>query len=150
MNILVDANILVRLAKQDDADHLAAIKVLEDIQRRGHRPAVVPQCIYEFYVVATRPLVNNGLGLTNSRVDQDIADILLTFVLLPDVPAIFEKWREITSGHRVLGKTAHDARIVAAMLVHGIQHLVTFNCTDFNRYSALISVQDPRQGGYPW
>ena len=32
---------------------------------------------------------------------------------------------------------AHDARLVAAMSVHGINHLLTFNIADFKRYPAI-------------
>jgi predicted nucleic acid-binding protein len=42
----------------------------------------------------------------------------------------------------VLGKNAHDTRLVAAMLVHGVTHLLTFNVTDFSRFPGL-TVLDP-------
>jgi len=32
----------------------------------------------------------------------------------------------------------HDARIVAAMMVHGIRHLLTYNGSDFKRYADLV------------
>jgi hypothetical protein len=37
---------------------------------------------------------------------------------------------------------AHDARLVAAMIVHGVTHLLTFNGADFARYSG-IRITDP-------
>jgi hypothetical protein len=39
--------------------------------------------------------------------------------------------------HQVLGKTAHDARIVAAMQRHQLSHILTFNVEDFRRYPAI-------------
>jgi predicted nucleic acid-binding protein len=42
--------------------------------------------------------------------------------------------------HAVSGKSAHDARIVAAMIVHGIERLVTFNVRDFKRYEGIIII----------
>jgi predicted nucleic acid-binding protein len=37
----------------------------------------------------------------------------------------------------VLGKNAHDARLVAAMNVHGVTHLLTFNAADFRRFTTI-------------
>ncbi|MEK7832647.1 MAG: hypothetical protein AAB401_16260 [Acidobacteriota bacterium] len=39
-----------------------------------------------------------------------------------------------------MGKPAHDARIVAAMKVHGIAHLLTFNVGDFKRFPNITVV----------
>lgn len=44
--------------------------------------------------------------------------------------------------HAVGGKNAHDARLVAAMLAHGLTHLLTFNAADFRRFTA-VTVADP-------
>jgi predicted nucleic acid-binding protein len=40
----------------------------------------------------------------------------------------------------VAGKQAHDAHLVAAMLVHGVTHLLTFNTNDFKRFSEVMVV----------
>jgi hypothetical protein len=42
----------------------------------------------------------------------------------------------------VLGKKAHDARLVAAMLRHGVTHLLSFNAPDFARFQEVTAV-DP-------
>jgi hypothetical protein len=34
----------------------------------------------------------------------------------------------------------YDARLAATMLVHGIEHLLTLNVTDFSRYSGLMAL----------
>jgi hypothetical protein len=39
--------------------------------------------------------------------------------------------------YRVSGKPAHDARLVAAMKVHGLTSILTFDSTGFSRYTAL-------------
>jgi predicted nucleic acid-binding protein len=45
--------------------------------------------------------------------------------------------------HRVSGVHVHDAKLVAAMIVHGIDQILTFNVDDFARYSE-IQVVHPR------
>lgn len=42
-----------------------------------------------------------------------------------------------------LGKQLHDANVVATMLAHGIDTLVTLNAADFARYEQHVSVLTP-------
>ena len=42
--------------------------------------------------------------------------------------------------HPVSGKQAYDARLVAAMKVHKVTHLLTFNSEDFKRYEGITVV----------
>lgn len=88
---------------------------------------VVPQNLDEFWVVTSRPPAQNGLGLTPAQTDTEIAQFTSWFAALPDDPRILPMWRQLFVQHQVIGKSAHDARLVAAMLVHGINRLLTFN-----------------------
>jgi hypothetical protein len=51
----------------------------------------------------------------------------------------------------ILGKNAHDARLVAAMLVHGIPQILTFNNQHFQRFPGIVvlSPQDVIQSQLP-
>jgi predicted nucleic acid-binding protein len=44
----------------------------------------------------------------------------------------------------VIGKPAHDARLVAAMQVHGLTAILTFDRTGFSRYPG-VEVIHPEQ-----
>ena len=46
--------------------------------------------------------------------------------------------------YQARGKNAHDAHLVAAMMVHGIAQILTFNIADFQRYQS-VTVLEPRQ-----
>lgn len=46
--------------------------------------------------------------------------------------------------YQVSGKKANDARLVAAMRVHGLQRIVTFNTDDFRRFPEIQAI-DPVQ-----
>jgi predicted nucleic acid-binding protein len=59
------------------------------------------------------------------------------FELLPDVPAIFSAWERLVTEHRVSGKPAHDARLVAAMQAHGLSAILTFDESGFTRYPGV-------------
>ena len=59
------------------------------------------------------------------------------------IPAIYVEWKSLVTQHAVMGKKAHDARIVAAMKVHNVSHLLTFNRADFKRFQGIIIVTEP-------
>ena len=82
------------------------------------------------------------MGKTVAEADALKANIRGNFLVLPDGPAILPEWEGLVSQHNVLGKQAHDARIAAAMNVHGVAHLLTFNATDFARYPNVTAL-DP-------
>jgi predicted nucleic acid-binding protein len=142
MSVLLDTNILVRLALHADPLHATARAAVTALQHRGETLHLVPQNLYEFWVVATRPVVVNGLGFTAGQAAAELARLQTLFALLPDTPAMFTQWQQLVTTHNVLGKNAHDARLVAAMLVHGVSHLLTFNVADFSRFPG-IAVLDP-------
>ncbi len=50
------------------------------------------------------------------------------------------EWERLVTQHAVSGKFTYDARIVAAMNIHGITHLLTFNSDDFKRYPGITAV----------
>ena len=63
--------------------------------------------------------------------------------MLLETPDIHREWQRLVIEHEVSGKKAHDTRLVAAMLVHGVDAIVTFNGDDFRRYAG-IKVFHPR------
>jgi hypothetical protein len=64
--------------------------------------------------------------------------------LLPDILAIYRLWRLLVDSYSVIGRQVYDARLVAVMQAHGITHLLTLDSTDFRRYSAIITIVEPR------
>jgi len=64
------------------------------------------------------------------------------FTLLPDTPEIYPRWETLVAHHQVSGKLAHDARLVAAMQVHRLNSILTFDKAGFSRYDR-IEVLDP-------
>lgn len=57
--------------------------------------------------------------------------------MLAETPDIYSVWESLVIQHRVSGKTTHDARLVAAMKVHGVTAILTFNAADFARYPGI-------------
>jgi predicted nucleic acid-binding protein len=142
MNVLLDTNILGRMIEVRHAQHRIAHDAADALGRRGDAPCLVPQVLYELWAVATRPTAANGLGFTPNQAAAELARLQGIFPLLPDTPDIFPEWQRLVVVHQVSGKPAHDARLVAAMAVHGVTHILTFNTQDFARYPGIAAL-DP-------
>jgi len=137
MRILCDTNLLVRSVSRNDSDHPLAIESLARLRSDGHSLVLVPQCLYEFFAVATRPAINNGLGIVPQDAVQFVKDFIDLMPLLRDERRVFEHWLSLMSVYAVQGKQTHDARIVAAMDRHQVDHLLTFNPKHFKRFTHL-------------
>lgn len=142
MNTLLDTNILARLAQPGHPMNRTTVDALAALRRRGDNLFIVPQNLYEFWAIGTRPLAQNGLGFTPAQARTEIDQLKKLFTLLPDTPDVLPAWERLVTSYAVSGKSAHDARLVAAMQVHGIDQLLTFNVVDFQRYP-MITVLDP-------
>jgi len=89
---LVDTNVLARLAQPAHSQHDTARRALESLRARDHVLCIVPQIIYEFWVVGTRSATENGLGLTLEEITTEVAQIKSLFRLFRDERAIFQAW----------------------------------------------------------
>ena len=104
---------------------------------RGETIHIIPQCFYEFWSVATREIQFNGLGLSITDAQTELGRLRIIFSFLPDSPAIYAEWERLVTHYSVRGRDSHDTRIVAAMNIHRITHLLTFNKSDFKRFPTI-------------
>ncbi len=121
--------------------HRIAVESIAGLLEADEPAFFTPQNVAEFWNVATRPNVNNGLGLSVSQTLAEVTKFERFLTLLPDSSAVYPEWRRLVSTHAVTGVKVHDARLVAAMNVHRISRLLTFNVSDFARYA--VETLDP-------
>ena len=140
MQILVDTNVLLRAVGFDAGARQVANHAVRRLSDRGDEPVVVPQVLFEWWVVATRPKSANGLGIDVRLAETVLTSLESSFPILLDDDLLYLEWRRTVCHYRVSGKAAHDARLVAAMNVHEIDHILTFNVQDFSRYSHLTII----------
>ena len=140
--VLMDTNILLRSAQPSHSMHQVAIDAQAELRRRGNQPCIVAQNLIEFRSVATRPASGNGLGMKEKDADAEIRELKALYPLYADEPQIVLEWETLVSTYGAIGNQNHDARIVAAMRVHGISSILTFNVSDFARYPD-ITVLEP-------
>jgi predicted nucleic acid-binding protein len=135
--VLVDTSLLVRTLQPHHELCLLAKKAIDRFRLQNRSLYLVPQNLVEVWVVATRPVAQNGLGLSIPEAASELMRLKRMFPLLPDTPAIYQVWENLVVQYRVSGKPSHDARLVAAMQVHGVSAILTFDKTGFSRYAGI-------------
>jgi hypothetical protein len=66
---------------------------------------LVPQVLYEFWVVCTRPLNQNGLGRNSREAEKELAHFKSLFTIIDDTPLIFPEWERLVTALQVVGKS---------------------------------------------
>ncbi len=140
MAILIDTNILLRSVQPHHPHSGMAERAVNALRRRNETLNVAAQNLIEFWAVATHPVTENGLGMRIETAVRELAVLKRLFSLLPETDSLFEEWERLVTTHRASGKNTHDARIVAAMNVHGINTILTFNVQDFARFGGISAI----------
>jgi predicted nucleic acid-binding protein len=140
MQVLLDSNILIRWLEPGNPDQIVVKSALDRLMLAGDDLCYTSQNLGEFWNSMTRPANRNGYGLSPEEADIRARDVEAWFNLLPDTPYIHIEWRKILVDYRVSGVQVHDARLVAAMNVHGVKRILTFNTRDFTRFTDIQAV----------
>lgn len=134
---LVDTNILLRLVQPDSPEYGTIRQCTDRLWERGADLFYTSQNLAEFWNVCTRPADRNGFGFSVAETDERATLIEAKFSFAADGEATHQEWRKIVVAAGVSGIQVHDARMVAAMRVHGIANLLTLNAKDFRRFSGI-------------
>jgi len=73
----------------------AATTSVSFLRTRGDSLFLAPQNLYEFWAVATRPLAENGLGMTVEATTERLKELKRSFILLQDTPSLFTTWESL-------------------------------------------------------
>jgi predicted nucleic acid-binding protein len=138
MSYLLDTNILLRFLLRNDPAYEKIRQAVRLLKMRREQLFTTAQNITEFWNVCTRPTTaRGGLGLSVEATEHRVRLLERHFHLLLDTPAIYAQWKTLVRTHSVSGVEVHDARLIAAMKMHGITHLLTLNVKDFSRYQGV-------------
>ena len=104
--ILIDSNILVRYANFNDPLYSNVDQLINRLFAQGEQLCIVPQNIYEFWSVASRPIANNGLGM--SIVEAEVTKQRFTqfFKFFPDDPQLYREWENLVVHYQFKAKSA--------------------------------------------
>ncbi|HEY0796825.1 MAG TPA: PIN domain-containing protein [Acidisarcina sp.] len=134
---LVDSNVLLRLVQPDSPEHGVIRRSTELLWAQGANLFYTSQNLSEFWNVCTRPANRNGFGFSIAEADERARLIEAKLRFAPESEETHKEWRRIIVGANVSGIQVHDARLVAAMRIHKIQHLLTLNVKDFRRFGDI-------------
>jgi predicted nucleic acid-binding protein len=95
VEILVDTNILLRSIEAGHPMHSTARESVRRLVASGKVLGVAAQNLIEFWVVATRPLSANGLGLNIAQANFELSNFRAAYHLLVDTAAIFMQWERL-------------------------------------------------------
>lgn len=140
MSYLIDTNILLRLEDDDDPRHEQCASAIDSLRNSGAAVFVCAQVLAEFWVVLTRPRDVNGWGLELNEAAEQILDARESFPCLPESPDMADRWQRVVIDNKVMGKPAHDAKLVALMMAHGVTRIITLNPGDFARYTDITAL----------
>jgi predicted nucleic acid-binding protein len=140
MKVLLDSNVLLRWNIRTAPQSQLVIRAVDLLLASGDLPCYTSQNLGEFWNVLTRPLDRNGFGLTPAEADGRARVIEDQIPMLPDIPAVHAEWRRLLVAHNISGVQVHDARIAAAMRVHGVKRILTLNTRDFARFPSIEAI----------
>ena len=66
---------------------------------------------------------------------------MFDFANLADSTEVFRTWRRLVADCRLMGANVHDARLVAMINTCRIERIITFNLSDFTRFTDLTTVR---------
>lgn len=86
------------------------------------------------------PAERNGYGLSVPETDQRARVVEALCTLLEDSKAVHQEWRNLLVAYAACGVQVHDARLAAAMRVHHVERVLTFNGKDFDRLPGIEAI----------
>ena len=141
---LADTNLLLRIVDPASPLHAVAIDALAELLGRGDELFLTAQNLIEFQAVATRPLESKGFGWNSEQTAKEVAEIQKRFPMLLESADVFTRWLALVQQLPIQGNRVYDARMVAVLQANRIDHLITFNVSDFAAFASTISMIDPR------
>jgi predicted nucleic acid-binding protein len=137
---ILDTNVLLAATDEAREDHEDAIAAINLWPASGVVLYTSGQILREYLAVATRPVDRNGLGMGQPDAVANVRALRTRLNLLAEDVKVSERLLELLETVECAGKQVHDANVVATMLVHGIDTVVTRNVDDFVRFGHQVHV----------
>jgi predicted nucleic acid-binding protein len=135
---MLDTNVLLAATDEGRTQHDQALGIVNDWPGRGTTLYTSGQIIREYLAVATRPAEKNGLGMRLADALANVRAFRARTSLLAEDGKVADRLLTLLGDIACGGKQIHDANVVATMLVHGIDTIVTINLVDFSRFERQV------------
>lgn len=137
---LLDTNILLAATDTGRQDHEQATAAINAWPASGVVLYTSGQILREYLAVATRPVEHNGLGMTRADAVANVRALRERLTLLVEDAKVSDRLLDLVATVDCSGKQIHDANVVATMLLHGVDTVVTLNVADFTRFADYVHV----------
>jgi len=137
---MLDTSVLLAATDESRAQHDQALRIVNDWPGRGTTLYTSGQIMREYLAVATRPTEKNGLGMTLADALANVRAFRARTSLLAEDGKVADRLLTLLDDIACGGQQIHDANVVATMLVHGIDTIVTINLVDFTRFERQVGL----------
>ena len=137
---MLDTNVYLSATDEGRAEHRQALAIFNDWPGRGTTLYASGQIMREYLAVATRPADKHGLGLKQADAVANAGMFRARTSLLAEDHRVADRLLDLMNEIPFGGGQVHDANVVATMLVHGIDSLITINLADFTRFEHHITL----------
>lgn len=137
--LVLDTNVLLAASDEGRADFNDAVASLNAWPASGVVLYTSGQILREYLAVATRPVSQNGLGMTQPDAVANVRALRGRLQLLVEDDKVADQLLALLDAVECTGKQVHDASIVATMLAHGVDTIATSNLDDFARFNGYVS-----------
>ena len=135
----VDTNVLVYAHREDSPWHERASETVRDLAQGAAAWSVPWPCVHEFLAIVTHPRIYGPPTPIAKALEQIDAWLESpTLVLLSEGEAYWQVLSGLLGPGQVAGPKAHDARVAALCLHHGVRELWTAD-RDFGRFPAVTT-----------
>jgi predicted nucleic acid-binding protein len=135
----LDTNILLRQMIEQSPLHQEAKQLVQDQLEARVELWISRQVIREFIVQVTRPQ-SFMRPITMRQLDFQVRTMRTVFKIADETEEVTTQLLALMKAYPTGGKQVHDANIVAAMLVNGIDTLLTTNVEDMQRFADRITI----------
>ena len=137
--IFVDTNVLVFDTQATAPWHVEANQILTAYHTAGAALWIGRQVLREYLVTVSRPQIFSA-PLPMATLVADVKQFEKLFTIAEDGPAVTMQLLSLLLAVACGGKQIHDANIVATMMAHGVQKVLTHNVADFKRFAGHVTV----------
>lgn len=138
--LFMDTNTLLTATDGARPLHRQAIQLFEEADSRGFQLGANSQVMRQGLAVSTRPVQSSGLGLGVAAVAESLGQRLKLASLIGEAESVAFRLLQIVATCAVASKRVHDAGIVATMMGHNINFLVTHSGADFAQFKEIEMV----------
>lgn len=140
---LLDTNVLLAATDEGRPAHPYALAVIDRWPAAGTVLYTSGQILREYLAVSTRPAAQNGLGLAQEDAVANVRQLQSRLRFLTEDEKVSQRLLGLLEQAKCGGKQIHDANLVATVLVHGIDTIVTMNVDDFMRFGDQVGLINP-------